>query len=195
MQEESWFFEWHQPVEFHQRHNAVGRGIQDADHRRQSYKWYREAWVLKLFAIATDASDLRLIKDDPPDGEVRLAGKIIPTEIVEVFEEGRQPDKEFRQGPRKHLSTLSQWDNELTFIKTSLDNRINKKERNNYPNDTVLIVYLNMGGETRLPHEDTHGVIRAACDRPTLKFKAVCVLWRHWLFGPSHFYQRRQGQN
>jgi hypothetical protein len=138
MQEESWFFEWHQPVEFHQRHNAVGRGIQDADHRRQSYKWYREAWVLKLFAIATDASDLRLIKDDPPDGEVRLAGKIIPTEIVEVFEEGRQPDKEFRQGPRKHLSTLSQWDNELTFIKTSLDNRINKKERNNYPNDTVL---------------------------------------------------------
>ena len=146
-----------------------------------------EAWVLGIFGVATDATALRLVKNDPPDGEVQLAGRVVPIEIVEAFEEGRQPDKELKTGQRKHLATIAEQDDELGLIKCTIERTIRKKEeRGNYSNETVLVIYLNMGNDTRIPPSDVSEVVRAASDQPSSKFAAICILWRIWLFGPTH---------
>lgn len=111
MQEESWFWGWRLPTEFHQRYNAVDQGIKDVDHRRNSYKWLREARVLKLFAVAMDASHLRLVKNDPPDGEVRLAGEVIPIEIVRPSRKDGNPTKSLDRG---RASTFRRFHNGIT---------------------------------------------------------------------------------
>ena len=185
MDENSWFYEWRKPTEFLQRRTKLSQGVDDADHRTQGNKWSREAWVLGLFAVGTDATDLRLVEKDQPDGEVQLAGRIVPIEIVEAFEEGRQPDKEFKTGQRKHVATIAEQDEELGLIKCTIERTIRKKERGNYSNETVLVVYLNMGNDTRIPPSDVFEVVRAASDQTSSKFAAICILWRIWLFGPT----------
>ena len=187
MNENSWFYEWRKPTEFLQRRTKLSQEVNDANHRTQGNKWSREAWVLGLFAVATDATDVRLVKNDPPDGEVQLVGRVVPIEIVEAFEEGRQPDKEFKTGQRKHLATIPEWDHELGLIKCTIERTIRKKEeRGNYSNGTVLVIYLNMGSDTRIRPSDVSEVVRATSDQPSSKFDAICILWRNWLFGPTH---------
>jgi len=187
MNENSWFYQWRKPTEFLQRRTELSQEVDDADHRTQGNKWSREAWVLGLFAVATGATDLRLMKNDPPDGQVQLAGRVVPIEIVEAFEEGRQPDKEFKTGQRKHLVTITEQDHELRLIKCTIERTIRKKEeRGNYSNETVLVIYLNMGNDTRIPPSDVSEVVRAKSDQPSSKFDAICILWRNWLFGPKH---------
>jgi hypothetical protein len=176
MDENSWFYEWRKPTEFLQRRTKLSQEVADADHRTQGNKWSREAWVLGLFAVATGATDLRLVKNNRPDGEVQLAGGVVPIEIVEAFEEGRQPDKEFKTGQRKHLAIIAEQDDELGLIKCTIERTIRKKERGNYSNETVLVIYLNMGNDTRIPPSDVSEVVRAASDRPSSKFAAICIL-------------------
>jgi hypothetical protein len=187
MDKSSWFCERRNLAELLQRRSKASQEVSDVEHRTQGNKWYREAWVLGLFAVATGATHLRLVNDDPPDGEVRLAGRVVPIEIVEAFEEGRQPAKEFITGQRKHLATISDWDRELSLVRCRINRTISKKESHkNYSNNTVLILYLNMGNDPRTPPRDVFEAIRAICDRPSPKFHAICILWRDWLFGPTH---------
>jgi len=53
MNESVWFYEWRKPTEFLQRRGTASQEVNDVDHRTQGNKWFREAWVLGLFAVAT----------------------------------------------------------------------------------------------------------------------------------------------
>ena len=116
-----------------------------------------------------------------------MGGKDIPIELVEAFEEGRKPDKEFKTGQRKHLSTISEMDHELGLVRCAIERMVKKKEaKENYPKGTVLVVYLNMGNDPRTPPSHLLEAIKAMCNEPSSKFDAICILWRNWLFGPTH---------
>lgn len=184
---EDWFYVWREPTEFVRCLDTVSQGIKDRDHRTQANKWFREAWVLRIFAVAIKATTMRLVRDDPPDGEVKLGGRVVPIEVVEAFEEGRQPDREYKTGQVKDLSTIPEWDNELSLINDTIARAIFKKEARDYSKETILLIYLNIGNDPRTPPEGLRQFIRSKCDAGSSKFDAICILWRNWLFGPAYF--------
>jgi hypothetical protein len=201
---ECWFYTWREPSEFLRGRDAVSQTIKDRDHRTQANKWFREAWVLGLFAVATGATAVRLVKNDRPngpDGEVTLGNKVLPVQIVEAFEKGRRPDAEYKTGKVKHLSEIREWDNELCLIPDTVRQRIRKKESRNYSKETILLVYLNMGNDPlhaershnrHTPDESLLPFMRSICDADSTTFDAICILWRHWLFGPERIVDKGQ---
>jgi hypothetical protein len=188
MNESLWFTDWRQPAEFLRNHAIVGAQIKDVDRRARQNKWFREAKILGLFATAIGAASLRIIENDPPDGEVRLGDdRGLPIEIAEAFQEGRQPDKESKTGNPKHAGTVSEWDKELGEIRETIERALKKKEAHtNYPEKTVLVVYLNMGNDPRSLPPTVVENVKAACNPTSSKFDAICILWRDRLFGPAH---------
>ena len=176
-----WFEDWREPGDFLRKLETVSPTIEDVDHRANVNKWFREAKILGLFSVGVGAGSLRIIERDPPDGEVKLAGQILPIEIVEAFEPGRRPDREFKTGNRKR-------DVHFRDVPGALQKAVSKKEAHtNYPQGTILVVYLNMGEDYRSPPSDVLEAIKSICSLPSSKFNAICILWRCWLFGPAQF--------
>lgn len=190
MSKRFWFTSFQEPTEFFQRLSCIGQGISDQDHRKRENKWFREAKILGLFSVAVNASKLRVLENEPPDGEVLIAGQVQSIEIVEAFEEGRRPDFEFRTENRKDLSKLPSWDEELRKIPDAIVKAISKKENhNNYPPETILVVYLNLGNDVRDPPDHLVEKISVACNPSSSKFRAICILWRNLFFGPTHIFK------
>jgi hypothetical protein len=114
--EKSWFREWRRPEEFLASHAVAGRTITNETHRDGSNKWFREAKILGIFAYGVGATKVRKPENDPPDGEVLLAGRIVPIEVVEALKLGRKPHEEYKTGKVRHASTIRQWDREVNGV-------------------------------------------------------------------------------
>jgi len=183
---DEWFYEWHAPDEFMQRHALVDAQVLDRDHRAGRNKSLREAWTLGLFALGSSATSLRLIRDDPPDGEVILSGRVRSIEIVEALKLGRRPHEEFKNCQHLQPLTISDWNSDLQRLEEAINAAVRKKElHKNYPEGVILLLYLNIGNDPRAAPTEIEETIRSVVSSSSKTFESIFVIWRNWLFGPK----------
>lgn len=147
---------WRKPRGFAMIVQAMRR--QHSDHTLdQPGSVFRDAYVAARCATALKADGVRL-GADPPDFELRYAGRIERYEVAEVIAPGRRRGDELKadrllppeQRNRAQHIPQSQWTPAASALE-EITRVVGRKVSNDYPAGTSLVLYLNIwpvAGET-----------------------------------------------
>ena len=147
----------------------------------------REAWVgAELSKYLPQISAMRLGRDQWPDCEAIVGGKLLPIEVTEALMPNRARRREYQSAQSSH-SVLhvdqSEFDSRRREIPIRLRAVCAKKASKCYPTNGALVVYLNIGTHDWWREEIEKQIsecTQIACDR----FVFVWVIWSGRLYQP-----------
>ena len=116
----------------------------------------KEIWTLGRFADAynSEIESAIVFAESIPEQQVampdfavfdRLARFAYYVEVTELLNPGRRRDQEYALSPASILNQRSFSQSSLSSAKKNLKRIFTKKLRKRYPDDTRLVVYLNLG--------------------------------------------------
>lgn len=140
----------------------------------------RDTWIASRVASALQADTVRLISAERPDFEIQTGGNIQGFEATEADMDGRRRGDE-PDNPPLQQDPVEAWRNRFEAIPAALDRVVSKKLSKEYPPETNLVIYLNLGCYGAYVQEGLP-ILRHHTAPAAAKFRRVFVLWEGYLY-------------
>ena len=140
----------------------------------------RDAWIASRVASALQSDTVRLISTERPDFEIQTDGNVQGFEATEADIDGRRRGDE-PDDPYPRQDPVEAWRKRFEAIPAALDRVVGKKLSKDYPPETNLAIYLNLGCYGAYVQEGLP-ILRDHTAPAAAKFKRVFVLWEGCLY-------------
>jgi hypothetical protein len=176
---------WQSPDDFTAKVDALDEKIKSSElFNIPQLGFFRDAWVLASFARHKPARKVRLAgpREEWPDGQVELLGKILNVEITEADVPGRRRGDEYKtEGVLQSDGTVLDWASRSRLIPELLKQAIERKARRKYAPLPTLIVDLNVN-EFGIRQAESELAVLAAKEHHSASFDGLYILRKDKLY-------------